>query len=185
MLHRFSKRCRPFNQNGTERNDKNYGKKTTVPRVFYGTEFGTFFWRLLYYIYMSFLLGTKGCLQLRMWNYNIMPVIWTSIIRTLQLVVIIVAHTDTKNCLTTYLSVPMCLELTFCWSITTSLVKTKWSTFLHFVFFEYDKCSTILSRQQYLVIILILYTGQNGNFGIRLLDHGNLLKLLLFNHLRD
>ena len=32
MLHRFSKRCRPFNQNGTERNDKNYGKKTTVPR---------------------------------------------------------------------------------------------------------------------------------------------------------
>ncbi len=43
MLHRFSKRCRPFNQNGTELNDKNYGKKTTVPRAFYGTEFGTFF----------------------------------------------------------------------------------------------------------------------------------------------
>ncbi len=49
MLHRFSKRCRPFNQNGTERNDKNYGKKTTVPRAFYWTEFGTFFWRLLYF----------------------------------------------------------------------------------------------------------------------------------------
>ncbi len=43
MLHRFSKRCQPFSQNGTERNDKNYGKKTTVPRAFYGTEFGTFF----------------------------------------------------------------------------------------------------------------------------------------------
>ncbi len=30
MLHRFyrfSKRCRPFSQNGTECNDKNYGKK--------------------------------------------------------------------------------------------------------------------------------------------------------------
>ncbi len=42
MLHRFSKRCRPFSQNGTERNDKNYGKKTTVLRPYYGTEFEFF-----------------------------------------------------------------------------------------------------------------------------------------------
>ncbi len=27
VFYRFSKQCRPFSQNGTERNDKNYGKK--------------------------------------------------------------------------------------------------------------------------------------------------------------
>ncbi len=76
MLHRFSKRCRPFNQNGTERNDKNYGKKTTVSRAFYRTEFGTFFWRLLYvhniifYIICISLDANLGAFDSKMVNTN-------------------------------------------------------------------------------------------------------------------
>ncbi len=59
MLHRFSKQCWPFSQNGTERNDKNYGKKTTVPRAFYGTEFGTFLWRHTVCMLQSLTLSLK------------------------------------------------------------------------------------------------------------------------------
>ncbi len=47
-FYRFSKPCQPFCQNGTERNDINYGKKTTVLRPYYGTEFETLFCLLLY-----------------------------------------------------------------------------------------------------------------------------------------
>ncbi len=63
MLHRFfrfSKRCRPFSQNGTEHNDKNYGLKTTILGPHYGTEFETFFWLLLYFISISCLVGMFG-----------------------------------------------------------------------------------------------------------------------------
>ncbi len=47
VFYRFSKLYRPFGQNGTERNDKNYGKKTTIYTAYYGTEFGTLFCLLL------------------------------------------------------------------------------------------------------------------------------------------
>ncbi len=47
-LNCFRKWCRPLCPNGTERNDKNYDKKTTILRPYYGTEFETFFCLLLY-----------------------------------------------------------------------------------------------------------------------------------------
>ncbi len=49
FFYRFSKRCQLFSQNGTERNDNNYGKKITVLWPYYRTEFETFFWLLLIY----------------------------------------------------------------------------------------------------------------------------------------